>query len=81
MYGGIYICNKNPEHRLGHFSSEDDKRLGCIQCDGWMMLEEQPEAGAYKKPNIIWLGVAHIIWFLLKPISNWLDKHDRSDDE
>lgn len=80
MNGGTYICNKNSQHMRTHFGSEATNRLPCSLCDGWMELPEQPEPKPYKKPNIIWLGIAHVIWFFLKPISNWLDKHE-SDDE
>lgn len=81
MHGGTYICNKNPAHRLGHFSNEETGRIACNSCDGWMQLEEQPEPKPHKKPNIIWVGVAMVIWFFLKPVETWLDKHTKDDDD
>lgn len=32
-----------------------------------------------KRTMPIWL--AHVIWFFLKPISTWLDKHERDEDD
>lgn len=81
MNGGIYIC-EGCGYSIGHFSSEEDKRLACINCEGWMYLAaDDMSHDDYKKPNIIWVGIAHVIWFFLKPISNWLDKHDGDDDD
>lgn len=80
MFGGTYICEKDNNHRLGHFSSDEDKRLPCLRCNGWMYLKEV-EVKPYKKPNIIWVGIAHVIWFFLKPIDKWLSKYDVDDDD
>jgi hypothetical protein len=60
---------------------EASKRLACVRCEGWMQPVETEEPKPYKKPNIIWVGIAHVIWFVLKPIQKWLDKYDRSEDD
>ena len=79
MHGGTYVCDKC-DYSMAHFSSEDDKRMACINCDGWMHpIETEPYV--YKKPNIIWLGMAHVIWFFLRPISEWVDRHDIEDED
>jgi predicted RNA-binding Zn-ribbon protein involved in translation (DUF1610 family) len=80
MHGGIYTCDKCG-YAIGHYGSDTTNRVACISCEGWMYPTEEPSNYSYKKPNIIWVGIAHVIWFFLKPIDRWLERHTYDDHE
>lgn len=84
MYGGIYLCD-NCGYSMGHYGSDETNRIACLRCSGWMHLTADDMSADDRKfshPNIIWLGMAHVIWFFLKPISKWIDKRsERYDDD
>lgn len=78
MNGGVYICD-NCGYSIGHFSSQKDNRLACINCDGWMhpTADDMSADRTYKKPNIFWRFIGRV----LQPMFDWIDKHDRSDED